>query len=264
LDGGLPVVVGFVYRAATEGRRGRETTAPVGDTPAAPVGDTPAVSDRKDDDDWDIGVDAGGEYNPPRDNLGGYWRKTQRKEVGGRRDNNGIDVDFTLTYTVGDGYRMSLDETRSKRMSQALGRGDDDDADVSFLVRNDVQNGVRATDYYNAIMIAVRSDAEKDRDASASIFNLEFKFLDNGGETPCGGPLIALSKRGDQEDIEREWIISDSDLSETSWQLTGTMLVKRDSKKTRENDVQVVIYTVPSVPKAFSTCNNCAACPVPK
>jgi len=221
LNGGLPTVAGFIYRAAISGGFGL---------------------------DWDAGIDAGGTYNPAATvTLGGAWGLAQTAPIQGG-PNFGVDVQFTLTYTVGVGYTWVLNRVAGGTPST-----------VSFVRDNGLQNLVRATDYHNAIMVVARS-VEAGTTSEAVINNLQFTFLDNSGLTPCG-TLKGLLREG-KAGIVREWIISDSDLSQTSWQLTGRVRVDRGvSDSAAENGVQVAIYTVPLVNKVFTTCNGCAACP---
>jgi hypothetical protein len=221
LNGGLPTVAGFIYRAAITGGAGS---------------------------DWDAGIDAGGLYNPAGTiTLGGTWGALQTAAIGGG-SNFGSDVQFTLTYTVGVGYTWVLNRVTGGTP-----------ATVSFVRDNGLQNDVRATDYHNAIMVVARS-VEAGAASEAVINNLQFTFLDNSGLTPCG-TLDGLLREG-SSGIVREWIISDSDLSQTSWELTGRVRINRavTDSVAAENSVQVAIYTVPLVNKVFTTC-GCLACP---
>jgi hypothetical protein len=163
--------------------------------------------------------------------------------------NFGSDVQFTLTYTVGVGYSWVLNRVAGGPS-----------ATVSFVRDVGPVNNVMATDYHNAIMVVARS-VEAGPTSEALIDTLQFTFLDNSGLTPCG-TLDGLLRQGNTG-IVREWIISDRDLSQTSWELTGRVRVNRIATDTiaAENGVQVAIYTVPLVNKVFTTCNGCAACP---
>lgn len=215
LDGGLPVVAGFIFRSGGN--------------------------------DWDAGIDAGGNYNPPFNTLGGTWGT----QTAFSNPTSGSNVNFILTFTVGVGYTWVLDN-----LSPPVTPPTPNPATVSFVRDNGLQgiSDVRATDYHNAIMIVTRSKATP---TEALIDTLQFTFLDNSGLTPCGS-LAGLVTAGNSVSLGREWIISDSDLSQTSWQLTGRIRV---TNAATGNDAQVAIYTVPLVNKVFTTCNGCAACP---
>lgn len=195
---------------------------------------------------WDAGIDAGGNYNPSDlvPSLGGSW-PTQDTQTNPTSDAN---VRFILTFTVGVGYTWELDNNNNP-------------ATVSFVTKNGLQGAinsakVRATDYHNAIMIVARSEQTGKQ---ARIDTLQFTFLDNSGLTPCGS-LVDLVRTGNSDSLGREWIVSDSDLSQTSWKLTGRMRLTAVGSSLNEN-VQIAIYTVPLVNKVFTTCNGCEACP---
>jgi hypothetical protein len=163
LSGGFKINAGFSYRAAPN-------TA------------------------WDFGIDVGGDYNPgpqaggPKYNLGGGVTSANF----GTFENNNNDVDFKLTYTVGDGYLMEVAPTPTEDSGDSVtgpiggARKDASAPTVIFQRSDDFKNHVRAIDYYNAMMIVLRTSTNDDASSSsASIYRLAFSFL-GGGQHPCG------------------------------------------------------------------------------
>lgn len=173
----------------------------------------------------------------------------KQQELGNILAVSGKPFDFQLKYTPSTGYEYGF----------ALGTLDN--KTLTFRGTDNTLQGVRAIDFFNAISIRTRAEATN---SSVVLTSLNFTVIDSFDPAiACGSlvPNVTVSTPGAAQ-TSVQWLVSDKDLSRTSWTITGTVVATRQSGGGSET-VRLQIATAEvSKTDAESLTSNCtSACP---
>jgi FlaG/FlaF family flagellin (archaellin) len=193
---------------------------------------------------WDIAIDPSGVYNPTTSQSASQPEFTTNLGFG----NNGGEYSLSITHRVGVGYTFTVSSV-SLTFQRAVG----------------IADGVRAIDFYNAIMVAAQAQGGDNRRARLTDSSFTFETVDGidggGSVCPSSGNLnvAAFTTRFDNFSVDRKWLVADDDLSHTNWQFTAKVKVERPTSGADVNkneDVTIAIYTVPLPDRAFINCRG--------
>lgn len=166
---------------------------------------------------------------------------------------------FTVQYTVGQGYVYILTDAEftagGTGVQANLGTTSLNwTVDTTGGGAGGVLNNVSPVGYHNAILLKAFTNNTINGESYVQVNNVQFTAE---GATSCGS-LTNMFASSNGTQLVTQWLISDSDLADTSWTVTGQVELERGVGGPTPSWTQFDIYTVALVDQAFTECRGLA------
>lgn len=175
------------------------------------------------------------------------------QSIGNEMGLNNTWLAFEAKYTVGLGYSW-----RVRGLSDSSSPGILWTINTNQSTNGAIQNNVGPKDSYNVIELQAINRQTSGQTTRVRSLNFTISGADKCG-TFDGNGITATA--GSANEIVRQYIVADGDLSSTSWTLTGQVKIMKTVGTNDDPELNKFdVYTKPSYNQVFTTCQT-AACP---